>query len=140
VPLFEILRRVGYAETDQMAAAHHSRAYVWFEEARTSLMRDLGCPYDALEAAGYFFPVAEGGARYRSFARFDALLHVGIEAIEVRGASVRFEYVVRDQDRTLVEGFTEHACIDRSGKVRRMPKEVRAFFEGVASGTLPGLG
>lgn len=135
--MFAIERRVGYAETDQMGAAHHSRVYIWFEEARTALLRDLGRPYGELEKAGVMFPVAEGGAQYRSFARFDANLAVSIERLVVRGASLRFEYVIRDGETLIAEGFTEHACIDPAGKVRRLPKDLRDFFAELARKSAP---
>jgi acyl-CoA thioester hydrolase len=128
VAIFEYHRRVRYADTDQFQAAHHSCAYLWFEEARTELLRELGRPYQEFEAAGLFFPVREGGCRYRGLARFDALLTVAIEAIEVRGASIRFEYRVRDEAGAVAEGFTVHACVDRYGKVLRVPDEVRRMF------------
>ena len=57
------------------------------------------------------------------------LLTVAIEAISVRGASLRFEYLVTAGDETIAEGFTVHACVDSSGKVVRLPPDVRALFE-----------
>jgi acyl-CoA thioester hydrolase len=129
VAVFEYQRRVRYADTDQFQAAHHSRAYLWFEEARTELLRALGKPYQEFESAGVFFPVREGGCRYRALARFDMLLTVAIEAVTVRGASLRFDYVVTGGGDTVAEGFTLHACVDRSGKVVRLPADVRALFE-----------
>ena len=52
--IFEYQRRVRYADTDQFQAAHHSRVYLWFEEARTELLRALGRPYQEMERAGIF--------------------------------------------------------------------------------------
>ena len=127
--VFVLERRVRYVDTDQFGAAHHSKVYHWFEEARTELLRALGRPYTEFEAAGTFFPVAEGGARYRALARFDALLRVAIERVEVGGATLRFEYRVTDGDQLIAEGFTEHACVNREGKVRRIPPDVRAMFQ-----------
>ena len=127
--IFEHQRRVRYFDTDQFHAAHHSRVYLWFEEARTELLRFWGKPYQEFESAGIFFPVREGGCRYRSLARFDMLLTVAIEAITVRGASLRFDYVVSADEETIAEGFTLHACVDGSGKVVRLPPDVRALFE-----------
>jgi acyl-CoA thioester hydrolase len=126
--IFEYHRRVRYADTDQFHAAHHSRVYLWFEEARTELLRHLGRPYQEFEAEGLFFPVREGGCRYRGLARFDALLDVSIEAVEVRGASLRFDYRVSAGGEPIAEGFTVHACVDQEGRVRRIPDDVRAMF------------
>src|SRR5688572_24063304 len=125
---FEHLHRVRYFETDQFVAAHHSRVYHWFEEARTEYLRALGRPYQDFEAAGIFFPVREGGARYRSLARFDALLRVAIVAVGLRGASLRFDYAITTEGAAVADGFTVHACVDRSGRVVRLPDDVRRLF------------
>lgn len=128
MPIFEYQRRVRYADTDQFQAAHHSRMYLWFEEARTELLRALGRPYQEFESAGIFFPVREAACRYRGLARFDMLLVVAIEAIEIRGASLRFDYLVTSGGSSIADGYTVHACVDRSGKVLRLPPDVRELF------------
>ena len=127
--VFELQRRVRYFDTDQFQAAHHSRVYLWFEEARTELLRELGRPYTEFEAAGLFFPVREAGCRYRGLARFDVLLNVAIDSVEVRGASLRFDYRVTCAEGPIAEGYTVHACVDRQGKVLRIPADVRELFE-----------
>ncbi len=126
--IFEHRLRVRYFDTDQFHAAHHSRVYLWFEEARTELLRAWGKPYQEFEKVGIFFPVREGGCRYRALARFDMLLTVAIEAIAVRGASLRFDYVITAEGETIAEGFTLHACVDAEGKVARLPTDVRELF------------
>jgi acyl-CoA thioester hydrolase len=127
--VFSIERRVRYFDTDQFHAAHHSRALLWFEEARTELLRALGRPYGEFEEAGIFFPVREATIRYRNLARFDVLLVVAIEKVELGGASLRFEYRVHSPDGPIAEGFTVHACVDRGGKIARLPRDVRELFE-----------
>jgi acyl-CoA thioester hydrolase len=128
--LFVHERRVRYVDTDQFGAAHHSRVYHWFEEARTEYLRALGRPYQTFEADGIFFPVREGGCRYRSLARFDALLMVAIVSVDVGGASLRFDYRITAEGQPIAEGFTVHACVDRAGRVVRTPAEVLGLFGG----------
>jgi acyl-CoA thioester hydrolase len=126
--VFEYQCRVRYFDTDQFQAAHHSRMYLWFEEARTELLRKLGRPYQEFENAGIFFPVREAVCRYRGLARFDMLLNVAIDRVDVRGASLRFDYRVTSAGAPIADGYTLHACVDRRGKVMRLPNELRAFF------------
>lgn len=126
--IFCYQRRVRYFDTDQFQAAHHSRVYLWFEEARTELLRALGRPYQEFERDGIFFPVRESACRHRALARFDALLDVAIESIDIRGASLRFDYRITSAGEPIAEGHTVHACVDRSGKVARLPIEIRALF------------
>src|SRR6201984_3764776 len=49
----EIQIRVRYAETDRMGLLHHANYLVYFEQARTELLRSLGYTYKDLEDQGY---------------------------------------------------------------------------------------
>ncbi len=122
--------RVRYAETDQAGMAHHSSFLPWFEEGRVELLRYLGKPYKEFEAEGFHFPVREVFCRYWTPARFDDVLIVETKITEVGGASVRFGYgITRQDDHVLIaEGHTLHACVDNSGKVKRLPLEVRKLL------------
>ncbi len=122
--------RVRYAETDQAGMAHHSSFLPWFEEGRVELLRSLGKPYTEFEAEGLHFPVREVCCRYWAPARFDDLLTIATTITEVGGASVRFGYrITRQADEALIaEGHTLHACVDDSGKVKRLPREVRQLL------------
>lgn len=122
--------RVRYAETDQAGMAHHSSFLPWFEEGRVALLRNLGKPYQEFEAEGIHFPVREAFCRYWVPARFDDVLTVATVIEEVGGASVRFHYrITRESDASLIaEGYTLHACVDDTGRVKRLPFEVRKML------------
>ena len=47
--------RVRYQETDKMGVVHHASYFTWFEEARVTLLDELGCPYKDLENDDFFF-------------------------------------------------------------------------------------
>jgi len=122
--------RVRYAETDQAGMAHHSVFLPWFEAGRVELLRDLGKPYQEFEAEGLHFPVREAFCRYWVPARFDDTLLIATTIAEVGGASVRFGYrITRETDAVLIaEGYTLHACVDDSGKVKRLPLAVKKIL------------
>ena len=122
--------RVRYAETDQAGMAHHSAFLPWFEVGRVELLRTLGKPYQEFEAEGLHFPVREAFCRYYVPARFDDLLSVVTTVEEVGGARVRFGYRInRESDAVLLaEGSTLHACVDDTGKVKRLPAEIRSLL------------
>jgi acyl-CoA thioester hydrolase len=122
--------RVRYAETDQAGMAHHSSFLPWFEEGRVELLRHLGKPYTEFEAEGLHFPVREVCCRYWLPARFDEVLVVETTITEVGGASARFSYrITRQEDNALIaEGHTLHACVDDSGKIKRLPLDVRTLL------------
>ena len=120
-----------------MHVAYHAHYLVWFEIGRTELMREQGCHYASLEEQdGIYFPLREVGARYHAPARYDDVLDVHTELVEVGGASARFDYrIVRGSDEQLIAtGFTAHAAVDRKGRPRRLPADLRRRLATVGGG------
>ena len=116
--------RVRYAETDQMGVVHHAVYYVWFEQLRTEYFRTIGFPYGQLEEQGVFFPVVESRCEYKEGARYDGEVKVTGWFREPRGVRVRIDYLVEQEGRVLVKGYTLHARTDANGKPRRIPAEI----------------
>ena len=124
--------RVCYGDTDQMGVVYYANYLRWFEAARGDWLRAHQLPYREIEASGALFPVTEAHVNYRLPARYDDEVAVECWPTQVRAASLRFEYRVRRGDDLLAEGYTAHACIDRSGRPRRFPAGVRErLVEGV---------
>jgi acyl-CoA thioester hydrolase len=122
--------RVLYADTDQMSVANNGAYLRWFEIGRAEWIRARGHTYREVEAAGYRLPVVEATLRYREPARYDDLLDIDAEPDDLRAASVRFRYLIRPsgESRTLCEGHTVHACLNRDGRVCRFPDELLAVL------------
>ncbi|MDH3198771.1 MAG: acyl-CoA thioesterase [Candidatus Krumholzibacteria bacterium] len=118
--------RVRYAETDKMGVAHHSSYLLWFELARTGLLREAGFPYRDLEAGGCMLPVIEYGCRLLRGAAYDDLVRIDTVVSELRSRTVAFRYRARRDGVLLVEGFTRHACIDPGNTLCSVPADVRA--------------
>lgn len=114
--------RVRYAECDPMNVAHHSVYPVWFEQARTELLREQGEAYRQLEAAGVFFVVARLNLRYRKPARYDDELSVRVVARPSAGVKVEHDYEVRRGDELLTTGSSTLVCVDRDGRLRPIPE------------------
>lgn len=115
--------RLIYGDVDAMKVAYHAHYLRWFEIGRTELIRHLGVPYAEVENLGYMLPVSEAYLKYLQSARYDEeiLINTGIHF--VRRASMRFDYRILNQEsQLLVEGYTVHACIDREGKIVRLPE------------------
>src|SRR5262245_52741912 len=126
----EITVRVRYAETDRMGLLHHANYLVYFEQARTELLRDRGVTYRDLEDQGFLLVLTRVEVKYRSPARYDDLLR--IVTTVTRTTPIRFEHEYKVyRDTTLVaEGATTLACVDREGKLQAMP-------DWLAKGTPP---
>jgi len=113
-----------YHETDQAGVVHHCVYPVWFEMGRTELLRANGLAYKDLEAAGIMFVVVELTVRYRRPARYDEPIKLTTICSNVTAAKVEHKYTLTnpaENDVVLAEGSTILACVDREGKVRRMP-------------------
>jgi acyl-CoA thioester hydrolase len=123
--------RVRYAETDQMGFAYYGNYLAWFEVGRCEWLRSLGWSYRDLEVQdAIMLPVIEAHCNYRQPARYDDELLIRAQGALVSAVRIRFAYeVVRaDDGSVLAVGHTVHASTDLSGRPKRLPARVRAFF------------
>jgi len=86
--------RVNYSETDQMGVVYHANYLIWFDRARTELMRETGLTYKELEQQGVYLAVSEISVRYRAAARYDDLVQVRCWVRELASRRVSFGYAV----------------------------------------------
>jgi acyl-CoA thioester hydrolase len=123
--------RVRYAETDKMGVVYYANYLVWFEVGRTDLLRERGWSYREMESDGFALPVVEASCEYRRPAHYDDELEVRTTGALLSAVRVRFDYrVVRVADaETLAEGFTVHASLDRDGRPRRLPDQVKHILQ-----------
>ena len=121
---FKIGIRPRYNETDQGGVAHHSVYPVWFEMGRTELLRVNGLAYKDLEEAGVFFVVARLEIKYRQPARYDEELELETSCTKVGTCKIEHSYQLKRvcDSVLLAEGSSTLACLDKSGKVRRIPE------------------
>ena len=121
----EIQIRVRYAETDQMGYLHHANFLIYFEMARTELLRSNGLTYKDLEAEGNLLVVVRAQCRYYRPARYDDLLVIRTTVVRATGARIDHHYDMFRDGELLAEGETTLACVDREGKLQRMPQMLR---------------
>jgi len=129
--------RVRYKDTDRMGVIYYGNYLTYFEVGRAELMRSLGYPYSRLEKEGYSLVVVEASARYHANVGYDSEITVKTVIAEVKGASVRFDYqVVDDQGNLLVNGHTLHACLaSTTQNLTRLPSEVKkTMIEAMTAG------
>lgn len=122
----EITIRVRYAETDRMGLLHHANYLVYFEQARTELLRSLGLTYRDLEDQGFLLVLTKIEVRYKRPAHYDDVLT--IRTLVERTTMVRIDhrYEVYRDGLLLAEGATTLACIDREGRPQALPKKLRS--------------
>lgn len=117
--------RVRYPECDPMGYVHHSVYPVWFEMARTELLRQTGPPYAELEREGLLVVVVKLDVRFHSPARYDDLVEVTATLRRSSGARIEHDYELRRDGVRLVTGSTTLACTDRNGRVLPVPEALQ---------------
>lgn len=117
----EIQIRVRYKETDGQGRVHHANYFVWFEMGRVEMLRAAGYDYKDLEAEGTLLVVHKIAAQYVAPAFYDDLVTLKTRLIRITPARCEHEYELYRDETLLVKGSSVLACVDRTGKVRRMP-------------------
>lgn len=121
----ELEIRVRYQETDAQGHVHHANYLNYFEQGRVELLRAAGHSYRELEKQGIMLVVVEMSCRYYAGANFDDLLRLKTTTVRSKGARIEHRYELLRDAELLAEGRTVVACINRTGKVHRLPEWLR---------------
>jgi acyl-CoA thioester hydrolase len=113
--------RVRYAETDRMGLLHHANYLVYFEQARTELLRSCGVNYRDMEDQGVYLVLARIEVKYRSPAHYDDLLTIRTFVERVTPVRIEHRYEVSRGGTLIAEGATTLACVDREGRLQPLP-------------------
>jgi len=117
--------RVRYQETDAMGFLHHANYFTYFEIGRTELLRANGRDYRQVEEDGLFMVVVKIGSTYKLPARYDDVLTLRTAVARITAAKIEHTYQVFRGEDLLTEGFSTLACVDRQGRVQRVPEWLR---------------
>jgi acyl-CoA thioester hydrolase len=118
--------RVRYAETDRMGLLHHAHYLVYFEQARTELLRSFGLTYRDLEDKGYLLVLTKVEVRYKRPAHYDDVLTIRTTVERTTAVRIDHRYEVLRDGLLLAEGATTLACVDRDGRPQALPEGLRA--------------
>jgi len=113
--------RVRYAETDKMGLLHHANYLVYFEQARTELLRSQGLTYREMEDQGFFLVITNVEVKFKSPAHYDDVLTVKTTVARTTPVRIEHSYEVTCDGRAIAEGKTTLACVDRNGKLQALP-------------------
>jgi len=131
IRVFEHSIRIPYAHTDQMGMVYYANYFVYFEMARSEMLREAGIPYAELERRGVLLPVVEARCEYRKPARYDDLLLIRSRCTEIHGPRLHIEYEVSRNGDLIAEGHTEHVCMTPQGRVLKPVPEIRSLAGGI---------
>jgi acyl-CoA thioester hydrolase len=113
--------RVRYAETDRMGLLHHANYLVYFEQARTELLRQQELTYRDMEDQGFFLVITSVEVKYKSPAKYDDVLSIRTTVSRTTPVRIEHTYSVSCEGRAVAEGKTTLACVDRTGKLQALP-------------------
>jgi acyl-CoA thioester hydrolase len=121
----EVTIRVRYAETDRMGLLHHANYLVYFEQARTEVLRSQGLTYKDLEDQGFLLVLTKLEVRYKRPARYDDLLSVRTYVERTTAVRIDHRYEVFRDSELLAEATSTLACVDRDGQPQALPDFLR---------------
>lgn len=132
---------VRYAETDKMAVVYHANYLLYFEDARTRFLKELGYPYARIEQAGYMSPVVSFEVRYGEPLRYGDVAIVRTWVSESRGTKTTYSYEVFKQGddvevaKPYVTGTSTHCLVDSNTfkpvSIKRTLPELFDLYEQV---------
>ena len=113
---------VRYAETDKMGVVYYANYLVWLEVGRTDYLARLGFPYGKLEDEGVLFPASTANIKLLRPGYYDDKLIVHTVLESLRSRKVASSYRIMRDGELLMNGYTEHICVDRKMRVRTIPE------------------
>jgi len=119
---------VPYADTDQMGFVYYANYLVYFEMARSAMMRDAGFSYKKLEEIGVMLPVLKAHVNYKQPAHYEDLLSIIATYHPFKKSRLYVDYQVFRGEELLADGYTEHVCMTTEGRPRRPAPELVAMI------------
>ena len=115
--------KVYYRDVDQMGIVYHTRYLEYFEESRTELLSSVGLSVSKIERLGLTLPVVSSYCKYFKGAKFEQSLIVRSEIKTTPKAKLKIHYniILSKQSNLLVEGYTEHAFVNKENKPVKVP-------------------
>ena len=124
--------RVRYHEIDGQGRVHNSQYLNYFERGRVEMLRENGISYREIEETGLMLVVKTMHVDFHMPAEFDDELELLTTLSHCHGARVEHAYRLirmgsseadpRPSETVIVTGHSIVACVDREGKVKRLPK------------------
>jgi acyl-CoA thioester hydrolase len=120
--------RVYYEDTDLAGIVYYANYLRYIERARSDWVRGLGIDQNAMKAQGLVFAVRRVEADYLMPARLDDELMVETEVVQVTGARLVMDQVVRRGKDRLFHAIVTVVVITDTGHPARMPANLRQMM------------
>ena len=125
---------VRYAETDQMGITHHSVYPIWYEIARTDLVKRIGVTYSQMEQSGVMTPLVDLHCRYIGVSKYEDELTIQAAVKTLTPSRIEFAYRVyrEGEEKFINTGETIHAWVDsKTFRPLNMKKRYPQWYEAI---------
>jgi acyl-CoA thioester hydrolase len=123
--LHQISVKIYYEDTDAGGIVYYGNYLRYLERARTEFLLDHGISVVEFHQQGLFFAVTHVEIHYKRPARLGETINITTEIAEMKNASTVLRSLIFRNNVLLVEAYVTFACIDKEGKPRRLPEDLR---------------
>ncbi|WP_299073839.1 tol-pal system-associated acyl-CoA thioesterase [uncultured Paraglaciecola sp.] len=125
--------RVYYEDTDAGGIVYYANYLKFFERARTEWLRQMGTEQHTLLERSVGFVVKRVEMDNHGPARFNELLCIESEIVELKRASLVFKQLIKSPNgQCLVSALIRVACVNLSNmKPQAIPKQILGEFSRV---------
>lgn len=120
--------RVYYEDTDMAGIVYYANYLRYIERARSDWVRGLGIDQRAMKEDGQVFVVRRVEADYLASAHLDDELVVETEVVQVTGARLIMDQVVKRGGEALFHAIVTVVVVTEGGQVTRMPANIRQLL------------
>ncbi|GAC15297.1 tol-pal system-associated acyl-CoA thioesterase [Aliiglaciecola lipolytica] len=133
-PIHQYDFRVYYEDTDAGGIVYYANYLKFLERARTEWLRSFGIEQHGLLEQNIGFVVKRVEMDYIAAAKFDDVLHVNTQIIELKRASMLFkQQIINSNNISLVSAQIRVACVDLK---KMKPIAIPAFILGEISSVI----
>ena len=104
---------IRYGETDMMGIVHHANYVLYFEDARTRLLEELGYPYERIEREGFQSPVVSVELHYGKSLHYGDKPVVRTKVAALTQMKVVFSYEIFESQEAMESG-AKPSCSGKS--------------------------
>ncbi len=133
-PVFQMNRRVEFADTDMAGIAHFASFFHYMEEVEHAFLRSLGTSVYVPEGDGHIsWPRVAASCDYRAPVRFEDVLNAELYLERLGRTSLHYRHLMHHDGRLIAEGrISAVYCRFRPGVAPEplpLPEAIRARGE-----------
>jgi len=122
--------KIYYEDTDAGGVVYYANYLRYMERARTEFLLEKGIDIARYHDKGYLFAVVHVDINYKKPARLGENIEVTTEVTEKSHVTITLRQDVFRGDTLLVGAIIKLACINKEGKLQRLPEEFKSLSSG----------